>query len=171
MGDPVVPHEPPPSALRTDRPRWTSRPAKRASGRELDAHRSLFRPVAQRRRAVGFEPTRARSNRAGAVRRGDPVVPPRAPSFCVVHVQAASGLPAGKAGLRPRRPRHTHTHTHTTSQPRVAQLRRAPLLQRGGWRFESFAADTPLKLSSAEQPPCKRTVVGSIPTWGSFFPS
>ena len=28
----------------------------------------------------------------------------------------------------------------------------------------------PLKLSSAEQPPCKRTVVGSIPTWGSQSP-
>jgi hypothetical protein len=57
-------------------------------------------------------------------------------------------------------------------RPRVAQLRRAPLLQRGGWGFESLAADCmPLKLSSAEQPPCKRTVVGSIPTWGSRFPS
>lgn len=55
--------------------------------------------------------------------------------------------------------------------PRVAQLRRAPLLQRGGWGFESLTADTPLKLSSAEQPPCKRTVVGSIPTWGSRSPT
>jgi hypothetical protein len=54
--------------------------------------------------------------------------------------------------------------------PRVAQLRRAPLLQGGGWGFESLAADMPLKLSSAEQPPCKRTVVGSIPTWGSSSP-
>jgi hypothetical protein len=119
----------------------------------------------------------------------------------------------------------------TTHHPRVAQQRRAPLLQRGGWGFESLAADhaleaqlgraaayyivgepmvpprapsfvvatsravgplgrrsrpsalrvssladviglsPPLKLSSAEQPPCKRTVVGSIPTWGSSFPS
>src|SRR5687768_12716929 len=50
--------------------------------------------------------------------------------------------------------------------PRVAQLRRAPLLQRGGWGFESLAADMPLRLGSAEQPPCKRTVVGSIPSWG-----
>ena len=49
-------------------------------------------------------------------------------------------------------------------------MRRAPLLQRGGWGFESFTADTPLKLSSAEQPPRKRTVVGSIPTWGSSPP-
>ena len=82
----------------------------------------------------------------------------------------------------------------TTHHPRVAQQRRAPLLQRGGWGFESLAADlpliaqpgrgagsrarklevrillrglTPLKLSSAERPPCKRTGVGSIPTWGS----
>ena len=46
-------------------------------------------------------------------------------------------------------------------------MRRAPLLQRGGWGFESLAADMPLKLSSAEQPPCKRKAVGSIPTWGS----
>ena len=52
------------------------------------------------------------------------------------------------------------------SRPRVAQLRRAPLLPRGGWGFESLAADMPLKLSSAEQPPCKRKAVGSIPTWG-----
>ena len=59
------------------------------------------------------------------------------------------------------------SHRH---RPRVAQLRRAPLLQRGGWGFESLAADMPLKLSSAEQPPCKRTVVGSIPTWGSLPP-
>ena len=51
-------------------------------------------------------------------------------------------------------------------RPRVAQLRRAPLLQGGGWGFESLAADMPLKLSSAEQPPCKRKAVGSIPTWG-----
>ena len=85
-----------------------------------------LRPVAQRMRAVGFEPTRARSSRAGAFH-----------------------------------------HDH----PRVAQLRRAPLLQRGGWGFESLTADTPLKLSSAEQPPCKRTVVGSIPTWGSRSPT
>ena len=49
-------------------------------------------------------------------------------------------------------------------------MRRAPLLQRGGWGFESLAADRPLKLSSAEQPPCKRKAVGSIPTWGSSSP-
>ena len=59
------------------------------------------------------------------------------------------------------------SHEH---RPRVAQLRRAPLLQRGGWGFESLAADMPLKLSSAEQPPCKRKAVGSIPTWGSSPP-
>ena len=84
-----------------------------------------FRPVAQWKRAVGFEPT-----------------------------------------CRPFESGRGVSH----DRPRVAQLRRAPLLQRGGWRFESFAADTPLKLSSAEQPPCKRTVVGSIPTWGSSSP-
>ena len=49
-------------------------------------------------------------------------------------------------------------------------MRRAPLLQRGGWGFESLTADTPSKLSSAEQPPCKRKAVGSIPTWGSSPP-
>lgn len=58
-------------------------------------------------------------------------------------------------------------HSLHSLHPRVAQLRRAPLLQRGGWGFESLTADMPLKLSSAERPPCKRTVVGSIPTWGS----
>lgn len=62
-----------------------------------------------------------------------------------------------------------------TLKPRVAQLRRAPLLQRGGWGFESLTADgtssaTPSKLSLAEQPPCKRKAVGSIPTWGSSPP-
>ena len=49
-------------------------------------------------------------------------------------------------------------------------MRRAPLLQRGGWGFESLTADTPSKLSQAEQPPCKRKAVGSIPTWGSSPP-
>ena len=81
-----------------------------------------FRPVAQWKRAVGFEPT-----------------------------------------CRPFESGRGVSH----DRPRVAQLRRAPLLQRGGWGFESLTADMPLKLSSAEQPPCKRKAVGSIPTWGS----
>ena len=84
-----------------------------------------FRPVAQWKRAVGFEPT-----------------------------------------CRPFESGRGVSH----DRPRVAQLRRAPLLQRGGWGFESLAADMPLKLSSAEQPPCKRKAVGSIPTWGSSSP-
>jgi hypothetical protein len=107
-GTPWFPPEPPPSALRTDRPRWTSRPAKRASGRELDAHRSLFRPVAQRRRAVGFEPTRARSNRAGAVRRGGPRGSPTSP-LLLRRARASRSGPPGRDG----RATHTHTHTHT----------------------------------------------------------
>ena len=85
-----------------------------------------FRPVAQWKRAVGFEPT------------------------C--------------------RPFESGRGVSHHDRPRVAQLRRAPLLQRGGWGFESLTADTPLKLSSAEQPPCKRKAVGSIPTWGSSPP-
>lgn len=84
-----------------------------------------FRPVAQWKRAVGFEPT-----------------------------------------CRPFESGRGVSH----DRPRVAQLRRAPLLQRGGWGFESLTADTPLKLSQAEQPPCKRKAVGSIPTWGSSPP-
>ena len=61
-----------------------------------------FRPVAQWKRAVGFEPT-----------------------------------------CRPFESGRGVSH----DRPRVAQLRRAPLLQRGGWGFESLAADTPSKLS------------------------
>ena len=72
------------------------------------------------------------------------------------------------SGLRTHvRPFESGRGVSSHHRPRVAQLRRAPLLQRGGWGFESLAADMPLKLSSAEQPPCKRKAVGSIPTWGS----
>ena len=41
----------------------------------------------------------------------------------------------------------------------------------GGTRLHSgTSSPTPSKLSSAEQPPCKRKAVGSIPTWGSSPP-
>ena len=34
---------------------------------------------------------------------GEPMVPPRAPSFTARHSDTTPGLPAGKAGLRPQR--------------------------------------------------------------------
>ena len=41
----------------------------------------------------------------------------------------------------------------------------------GGTRLHSgTSSPTPSKLSLAEQPPCKRKAVGSIPTWGSSPP-
>ena len=99
---------------------------------------------------------------ASSVRRFEPCClrpfPPRS------SVEESSGL---RTHVRPFESGRGVSHHH---RPRVAQLRRAPLLQRGGWGFESLAADMPLKLSSAEQPPCKRKAVGSIPTWGSSSP-
>ena len=79
-------------------------------------------------------------------------------------MEESSGL---RTHVRPFESGRGVSHHH---RPRVAQLRRAPLLHRGGWGFESLTADTPSKLSSAEQPPCKRKAVGSIPTWGSSPP-
>ena len=87
-----------------------------------------FRPVAQWMRAVGFEPTRARSSRAGASQ----------------HQRSTAGSSIAESAS-------------------LTKRRLGVRVPRRGYR--------PLKLSSAEQPPCKRTAVGSIPTWGSSLPS
>jgi hypothetical protein len=63
------------------------------------------------------------------------MVPPRSPSFCVSHRSLALGLPAGKAGLRPRRAR-MHENGHCPEAPSLrdmgsptsARRRRVPAL-------------------------------------------
>ncbi len=52
--------------------------------------------------------------------------------------------------------------------PRVAQWRRAPLLQRGGWGFESLAADPSLRSPTRQRRPAQtRKVRGSNPRGGT----
>jgi hypothetical protein len=101
---------------------------------------------------VGFEPTCARSNRAGASLSSQ-ITPPAGSS----KAESAS-LTKRRLGVRiPRRgpPLIAQPGRGTGSRRRTVEVR----LLLGGL--------TPLKLSSAERPPCKRTGVGSIPTWGS----
>ena len=72
---------------------------------------------------VGLEPTRPRGQRILSPPRGagEPMVPPRAPSFPARQGWAGCGLPAGRAGLRPRLLVHGEcaeggTRTHTPSR-------------------------------------------------------
>ena len=61
---------------------------------------SVFRPVAQRQRAVGFEPTRARSSRAGAFERGGTQGSPTSP-LLPRRAQATGSWPPGRQSRPP----------------------------------------------------------------------
>lgn len=59
------------------------------------------------------------SNPLPCIRVGEPMVPPRAPSFSALTRRPAPGLPAGKAGLRSRRAAHRSPDVSGREGPRV----------------------------------------------------
>jgi hypothetical protein len=97
---------------------------------------------------------------------GEPMVPPRAPSFCAANTDAAPGLPAGKAGLRPR---PDYRPGRLIAPPKRSLGRSgAPQSSHSTWNAEGIRASQVGQRATSAVEHCGQTV-GRSSSWSSKY--